>query len=263
MEFSLVVKQSREKQYKTAKAFFERFQLPCSYFYYSKIEAGTTPEVELAIKIAEALGINKRKALFAWVRSQMPDSETKSMFTELGDNMPLSADQMSVSRSLVINRMQAKLLEENPAYWELLLLMSSFTDLGTKPDRIMAGELRIALSELRVFQKKLFDHGLIDKDEKGNFKIKEWLFIPYSAEFYRLRDLNFLRAFDQFQKVSPDKRFRTTITRRLTPQQQREIESKVVALSNSIVDMKEYTPTQGAEVCTVGIFSSPRLFGDN
>lgn len=262
MEFSLLIKQHREELFNSAKSFYEKSKIPCSYYYYSKIESGTTPELDLALKITQVLKINKRKALYAWVRSQMPDSETKSMFTELGDESPLSADQMSINRSMIVNRMQARLLESDPIYWEIIVLMSSHSNFKTLPLSDLAKLFHLKVSKISEYLSNLYEHGLLDKDSSGSFRTKEWVYIPYQNDFEKLRDLNFFRAIDQFKRVPADLRFRTTITRLLTKEQQREIESKVVALSNAIIDMKEYPPSKGSECCTVGVFSSPRLFGE-
>lgn len=261
MEFSLLIKQRREELYESARRFYETSNLPCSYYYYSKIESGTTPEIDLAIRIAESLKINRRKAMYAWTRSQMPDPETKSFFTELGDDSPLSADQMSVHRSLIVNRMQAKLLESDPIFWEIIVLMSSHSNFAPLDEKELSKFFGLRINKIKYYLDSLFEHGLLDLDQNGKFKTKEWVFIPYQQDFEKLRDLNFFRALDQFKRAPQNQRFRTTITRLLTKEQQREIESKVVALSNSIIDMKEYDPSEGSECCTVGIFSSPRQFG--
>ncbi len=262
MEFSLLIKQRREEMFGSARSFFAKSKLPCSYYYYSKIESGATPEIELAIKIADSLKINKRKALYAWTRSQMPDSETKAMFTELGDDNPLSSEQMTVGRSLIVNRMQSKLLESDPVYWELIVLMSSYSNFKSIPEKEIAKLFNQTSIKVHDYLTELYNHGLLDKDKNGKFITKEWVFIPYESDFEKLRDLNFFRALKQFTRLPSNKRFRTTITRLLTKEQQREFESKVVALSNSIVDMKEYPLSSGAECYTVGIFASQRLFGE-
>lgn len=261
MEFSLLIKQRREELYDSARGFFEKSKLPCSYYYYSKIESGATPEVALAIKIADSLKLNKRKAMYAWARSQMPDSETKAMFTELDDAAPLSAEQMSVGRSLIVNRMQAKLLESDPTYWELIVLLSSYSNFKSIPEKEMAKLFNLPIGKIHEYLSELYSHGLLDKDKNGRYLTKEWVFIPYETDFEKLRDLNFSRALQQFKRIPSNKRFRTTITRLLTKEQQSEIESMVVALSNAIVDMKEYPLSSGSECYTVGIFASPRLFG--
>jgi len=263
MEFSDLIKQARQKRYDSAKDFFRQAKLPCSYFYYSKIENGTIPDVNLAITILKALGINLRKGLYAWARGQMPDQETRAFFTELDDKPRLSTEQRSVDRSLVINRMQAQLMEANPIYWEILVFFSSHFAHSQIKEKDISSKFHMPLSKLRQVMKELYDYGLLDRDNDGNYRSKEWVYIPYEKDFDRLRDVNFKRALEQFQKQDPKKRFRTTITRLLTKAQQKEVEAKVAALTHAIVDMPDETPPPEAEPYTVGLFAAPRIFGSD
>lgn len=55
----------------------------------------------------------------------MPSNEAKAYFTEIDDAPKPSAEQTSIERSVVVNRMQAKLLESNPIFWEVMLYIST------------------------------------------------------------------------------------------------------------------------------------------
>ncbi len=260
MEFSELIRTKRTEKAASAKEFHRNAKLSCSYFYYSKVESGTVPELPLAIEILRALGVNLRKGLYAWVRSQMPDKETKAFFAELDDETPLSAEQHSTSRAIVVNRMQAKLLESDPIYWEILVFFSTYHTFGIPEDKAIAKCFGVAPTKFRKHLETLYDHGLLDK-QNGKYISKEWFFIPYEQEFNSLRDVNFRRALDQFWHQSEDERFRTTITKPLTPAQWKEVEAKVVALTHSVVDMKEVTPPESAPY-TIGVFASRRRFGN-
>lgn len=258
MEFSELIKQTREAKFSSAKEFHRKAKLPCSYFYYSKVENGTVPEVNLAVTIINALGLNLRKGLYAWVRGQMPDKETKSYFTELGDQNLRSTEQMSIDRSFVVNRMQASFLETNPILWEILLIISNHYQEKNLSEKEISKILNLSLSKCSHFLNELYEFGLINKDKMGCYFSKEWIFIPYETEFDKLRDQNFKRAVDQFYKQKRDNRFRTTITRPITNKQKKEIEAMVLAFANAIVDLPE---EKDGEPYTVGVFSSPRIFG--
>lgn len=261
MDFSALIKQAREKHHASAREFHRVAKLPCSYYYYSTLENGTLPNIDLALVILKALKINLRKGLYAWVRSQMPDKETKAYFTELDDQPPMSSEQMSQSRALIVNRMQSKLLQSNPVYWELLLHFSVHYGHISPLPKDLSKSFKMTETKILPLLNELYDYGLLDKDKKGTLKSKEWVYIPYEKDYEGLRDVNFRRALDQFMKQPVSARFRTTITRLLTKEQQMDVETKVVALTNAVVDMKDEAPPE-AEPYTIGVFASTRRFGD-
>ncbi len=113
-EFCQLIRKERRKKFKTAREFYRINSISCTYAYYSKVENGVVPEITIAIEIISKLKINIRKALHAWVRDQMPNKELKSLFSELDDSPTLSSEQKSIDRSLVINRMQGRLLSQQP-----------------------------------------------------------------------------------------------------------------------------------------------------
>lgn len=260
MEFPALIKKEREKQYNSSKEFHARAGLNVTYFYYSQMEKDRLPELELAITILKALKINLRKGLYTWVRDQMPDKETRAFFTELGDETPRSSEQMSMGRSLVVNRMQAKFLKSDPIYWELVVFISAHHGIHNPNEKEIAARFGVTIPRATSLLEGLYEYGLIEKTNDGRYSSKEWVFIPYDAEYEDLRDTNFNRALDQFKKQQ-GKKFRTTITRFLTPAQQKEVEAKVLALTNSIVDMEDKNPSDN-ELVTIGVFASPRRMGE-
>jgi hypothetical protein len=262
MDFAELVRIKREKTYSTPRKFFHEHNLPCSYFYYTKVEKGTAvPTIDIALAIISKLKINLRKGLYAWVRAQMPDNETKALFAELDDVPTRSAEQMSIDRSLVINRMQAKLIASNPVYWEVLLFISCHYGETAFSTNQLAKHFKMTQTEMRPLVTDLFEFGLLNRDENGRFYSMEWIFIPYEEEFVSIRDSNFFRALEKFRGATDPDKFRTTITRMITDQQKREVQAFVSALQNWIIDLPDESPPH-AKPYTVGIFASERTFGN-
>ena len=260
MDFATLIVREREKLGLNTRAFHSRFKLTCSYFYYLKVEQGTIPSIDLALEIIEKLKLNRRKSLYAWTRDQMKTADDKAIFTEIGDEAPVPADQLSIDRTVVVNRMQSELLCQNPLYWEILLFLSLQ---GSKEVTLgaISQSFRMASAKMKGFLEELYRYGLISKGDKGFFT-KGWVFIPYDQEFEDVRDINFRRAFDQFFKYKGEPKFRSTVTHVLSKKQLRQLEQKAIALINSVVGMKP-DGRETVEPVTLGIFASSRLFGND
>ncbi len=261
-EFCEMVKSSRAKNYDNAKMFWREKSISCTYAYYSKVEKNTVPEISIALELIDKLGLNRRKALYAWVRDQMPNNELKAEFSEIDDRPRFSAEQRS-DQSCVVNRMQTKLLIKNPVYWEILLYFSTATSKFVPTVATVSKEFNMTQSQTKKMLEELYDYALLDKNSDGQYESKKWMFIPYEDEFKPLRDLNFRRAVGQFAKADPDYQFRTTITCCLLPRHQRIIESKFISLSNELIDLAQTEDTKDTIPFTVGIYSSPRIFGND
>ena len=261
-EFCELVREARQKRYKTAREFFRLNSLSCTYAYYSKVEKDTVPEIKIALEIIDKLKINTRTALYAWTRDQMPTNELRALFSQIGDSPSLSSDQNNSDRSTVINRMQVRLLLKNPVYWELLIYFGCFFGKKAPSPKDLSSAFGIKAPEVVKMLNELYDYGLLDKNSQGSFVSKEWVFIPYEDEFKPLRDFNFRRAFDQFLTSDPGTQFRTTITCPLLPRHQKTIEAKFLALTNELIDLSDKEKTADAIPYTIGIFSSPRRFGN-
>ncbi len=262
-EFSEMVRTKRMQDYDTARDFYRRNSLSCTYAYYAQIEKSATPEIILVLEIIDKLKLNSRKALFAWARDKMPTSELKSYFTEIGDEPSLSSEQNTAGRSLVINRMQAAFLSEHPVYWEILVYFSCNFGKKIPTMKELAKIFSMHVPKMEKICRQLFDYCLLDKNNDGLYLSKEWMFIPYEEEFKSLRDKNFIRATEQFKKAATDTQFRTTVTTLLTPEKQKTLESKVLALTNDIIDLSEKEKSKDAIPYTIGVFSSPRIFGND
>jgi hypothetical protein len=262
MEFSELVKSTRKKRYDNAYTFINERNPGCTYAYYQRVENGTAfPKVGVALEIIAALGINQRSGLMAWARTQMPDAETKAIFSDLEEEPLRSTEQLSLDRSVVVNRMQAKLLESNPIYWEMLVYCSCHHEFQKFDEASIAKKFDMKKHEVRNILNELHEYGLIDLDEDGSVESKEWFYIPHKSEYVSLRDLNFQRAQEKFWTTPEDKRLRTTITRLVSDEQIAEIESYVEAIQNRLIDLPDVEPPK-ARPYTVGIFASPRNFGN-
>ena len=262
MEFARLVREARQKDYKSARKFFSESNISCSYANYARIENGALPDTPLAIEILKYLNLNTRTGLYALVRDQMPDAETKAMFLEIGDQPPRSSNQDSPVRSLVVNRMQTKLLKSDSIYWELVTYLSTFDGFKKFLDRELARIFKTPISEIRSRLRELYDYGLIEQDEENRYYTKEWIFVPFEKEFEDLRDFNFGNAAKKFLKSKDGSKFRTTVTRLLTPKQRAELEGIVRAFTNSVVDIDQVEDPATARPCTIGVFYSERRFGN-
>jgi len=261
MEYCELIRTARERAYATPRQFHQQKNLSCSYFYYTKVERGSVPELTLAIEIIKALGINQRRGLYAWVRSQMPDGETKALFADLGDAPARSTEQTSVNRSMVVNRMQAKLIATDPVYWEILLFISCHHDIEIFTPEQIAKNFKMPPSDVRKMLHDLYEYGLLEKDENGQYVSREWIYIPYDPEFFPLREQNFKRGLEKFLELDPSQKYRTTITRLVTPEQDRQIQSYIDALTSWIIDLPDERPPT-AMPYTIGVFASKRGFGN-
>ena len=262
MEFARLVREARQKENKSARNFFSNSKISCSYANYARIEKGALPDASLAVEILKYLKLNIRTGLYALVRDRMPDAETKAMFLEMKDRPPRSSNQESQSRSLVVNRMQKKLLESDPVYWELITYLSTFDGFRRFLDRDLARIFKTPVVKLRKQLQELFDYGLIEQDKEKHFYTKEWIFVPYEKEFENLRNFNFGHATKKFLKSKDEDKFRTTVTRLLTQKQRGELESLVRAFTNSVIDIDQVEDPTNAKACTIGVFCSERNFGN-
>ncbi|MEZ4816328.1 MAG: hypothetical protein R3C42_10015 [Parvularculaceae bacterium] len=270
-EFSIMIKEKRQQEYPTARKFFLSNSINCTYQYYSRIEQGLSPDFDLAVQLLETLSLDLRKGLLAWVRDKLPKATQKALFSEIDEKKSSrNTDHVSVSESLVINRMQAKLLETDPCLWELLTYISINQERGNVSKKTIATNFKIPSDDLDKYLRSLYEHGLIDKLSSESVTTKDWLFIPYEEEFSSIRDTNFKRALEQFFKQPPLDRYRTTITCLMNPEIKSIFEAKVVALTNDIINLAQKLESDESNKklkketvpYTIGVFSSKRQFGN-
>jgi hypothetical protein len=156
------------------------------------------------------------------------------------------------------------LLARDPLYFELLIYIYCHYNIKPLGDTDIFEKFGASQIKIKTYLENLYDYGLIEKNELDQYVSKEWIFIPHDKEFREVRNINFKRAVHQYFKKKPETFFfRTTVTRFLTVEQQREAESLATAFYNSIVDLPDETDGQQDLVpFTIGIFGSERNFGN-
>ena len=255
MEFSKIIKKARKKVFKFPRTFFSSVSLSCGYTYYLQIERGEKiPSALLAVELLEALGCEIKSGLYAWVRDQLEAEEHKAMF---GIPTHQLENRKKQKESLIINRMQAKLLQKAPVYWDIITFINSYSRVFNPDTQRIANEIKLPIEEVEKILHELWEYGLIDKVEANCFTTKFWVFIPYDQEFMPLRDYNFNRAYQRFWTSPPETRFRTTQNCLVTATQKEQILQYIMSLLETISSIPECN--EGVSF-TLGIFASERNF---
>jgi len=262
MEFCQLVRSSRSEKHKTAREFHQKSDLPCSYFYYSTIEKGTAiPNIDLALKIIEALEMDRRKAIFSWARSQMPDNETKSIFADVDRHDSPSLETTPASKALVINRPQSRYLTKNPIAMELITYINlEGENVSSSPSKL-ANFFNSDVNQINETLINLYDLGLIDKSDSGSYVAKDWVFVPFTSEYEKLNNNIFKRSYAQFERSSDSTKIRHVATVMLTDDKKTELQGKIKSLINWAVAANQ-DKSDEAKPYTLGMFGSRRIFGN-
>lgn len=257
MEYSKLITKCRQTKFKFPRTFFNQANLSCGYTYYLQVERGEKiPPASLAAEILEALDCDVKSGLLAWARDQFDDEKYMSMFRP--SLHQLRPPKRAQANTLAVNRMQAKLLRQSPLYWEVLTYMNSFCQVSSFKPEDISDTFHLSLPKANEILTKLFEFALVDRNEDGSYRTKEWLFIPYDEEFVDLRDENFERAYKRFLRQSHDKKFRTTHTRTVTETQRKIILEKVFSFLDEVTALEEMK--ENIVPFTIGIFASDRSF---
>lgn len=256
LEFSQIITHERKKKFKFPKTFHNQANLSCTYLHYLYIERGQKhPTSTLAAEILKALGCDVRMGIYAWARDQFDSEELKGLFRP--SIHQLKRSKKTGEGALAVNRMQGNLLRKSPIYWEILTFMNAYSQALDLSDEIVARKCKLPIKEAREYLQELYENALIDREENGLYKIKEWLFIPYNDEFKDIRDGNFQRAYERFKTSKEGWRFRTTHTRIVTPEQKEAMQQKIFTLLDEITDMPD---NEEGRAVTLGVFASDRSF---
>lgn len=264
-EFAKLISEKRKQKYKSARDFYEKNSISCTYFYYSKIEKGTLPDIQLSVELLTLLELNIKQGLLAWLRDQLQTPAQKALFLdtsiekkEINSN---STEPQTIENFTVINRMQAKLLATNPVYWELALYIVSHYQMRQikipELEKIFQSSREEIISKLN----DLYEWGVIDRKDEENYFTKKFIKIPHDSEFMDLRDKNFQRAYEQFKQIESKNKFRTTLTRLLHPKDIPIIQTRLQSAMNDFIDYKSMADEKNLVPFTMGIFSSERKFG--
>ena len=270
-EFSLLVKEKRKQNYATARQFFLKNSIPCTYQYYAKIESGSLPNIDLALNLIETLKLDLRLSLFAWMRDNLDSPSKKALFSQIDHSTTWrETNNPNPNKTLIVNRMQAKLLNTDQIYWELLTYVSNLQDRKKVSPENISKNFNMPIGEVNDLLRNLYDYGLVETFAKDSVTTREWIFIPYDDEFVETRDKNLKRAFEQFWKVPQRDRYRTTITCLMDPEIKEIFEAKVIALTNELItlsrkleekEQKNKSYSKESVPYTVGVFASQRKFG--
>jgi hypothetical protein len=259
MRFSEFIKRERQKQFETPAEFYRKGNLSCSYYHYTKIENGNTPDIPLAVEILRALNVPIKKGIYSLIRTKLPDKESRALFNDPEESdFKGYSDTVTFDRAFIVNPSQVELLCSNPLYLELALFMSCNLEKCFSSEEI-ASVFKIQNSEAVEFLLKLKEIGLIYGD--GNrYWTKNWIYTPDDNVFVQLKDSTLKRALDKYLNQPADSRWQKTLTVNVTPIQKKAIEDMLENLSFSIVGISD--TSNESKTLTVGLFSSWRTFGN-
>jgi hypothetical protein len=265
-EFALLISEKRKEKYPSARAFCLENQLPITQQYYSKVESGFLPTLEIAKLLIETLNLDLRIGLIAWLRDHLPKASEKALFQEkLNTSSKRETNNPDPSTTLIVNRVQLKLLLKDPIYWEFLMYISDFQKHRKITLETIEKEFNLPKKATEEILKELYDNGLIETFSKNSITSKDWIFIPYNEEFADVRDQNIKRAFEQFWKIPKDERYRTTITCLVDEATVSIFEANTVSLVNELTQISSRLEKEQKKSklfpYTVGVFASHRKFG--
>ncbi|MEK7690628.1 MAG: helix-turn-helix transcriptional regulator [Bdellovibrionota bacterium] len=129
---SRLIREARERKYKTAKQFWEEHEdvLKVSYPHYSTVETGKShPDINLAISISNILKLDLRTVCHLWAKDQMPNAQTKGFFDPV-PGLDVSGITTRFKDSLdefyVFTEKQTEAFNEHPFLWDVLSFIMAF-----------------------------------------------------------------------------------------------------------------------------------------
>jgi hypothetical protein len=254
-----LIKKERQKKYPSPSNFYKKNKLSCSYYHYTKIENGTNPDIKLAVEILRALEIPIKKGIYALIRSEMPDKESRALFSDPEKSEFKSyGDKVSFDESIIVNHSQVKLLNSNPFYLEILLFMSCNMKKQFSTEEI-SDIFKITFNESHHLLKNLVIAGLVCEDNEL-FSTKNWIYTPDDKDFRDLKDNTIKRALEKHLSQCHNIKWQKTLTINASDEVKKTIEDMLENLSKSIVGLSEDCPE--SKPMTVGLFSSWRSFGN-
>lgn len=265
-EFALLISEKRKEKYPSARAFCSQNQLPITHQYYSKVESGFLPTFEIAKLLLETLSLDLRVGLLAFMRDHLEKPSEKALFNEwTNTSSKRETNNPDPDSTLIVNRVQLKLLLNDPIYWEFLMYISDFQKHRKISVEVIEKEFNLPKKVVEEILKELYENGLIETFSKDSITSKDWIFIPYNDEFAAVRDLNIKRAFEQFWKNPRNERYRTTITCLVDEATVSIFEANTVSLVNELTKISSKLEKEQKKSklfpYTVGVFSSKRKFG--
>jgi hypothetical protein len=252
MDIYRYIRESRERRFRNAKAFWAATKPPFSYEYYSSIERGTKfPNIETLLFICEQLRLNRKRACFLWAAEMMPDAETREFFhlpDEAEEPIPLGS-QITLEKTFLVTSAHKRLLEASPLYWEVLSFFATYEEHSFTLPEILE---RIAIPKFQLLRilGDLVAHDLLKYQRRRYAHPKTYMHIPNDREFFRLRNRNFLHAAKQLiyglkpADVVADRAFRTTINKQLTAAQVERAMTRVKATVTELLNFEPPRPNE-------------------
>lgn len=236
-----LIRRVREKSYKTAREFYNSCSnLGISYSFYSAIETGKKmADIDVVLKISSLLGIDERTACHLWAKDQMPNSRTRGYFEptpgaeQKGD--PIYED-MNIDDYYVLHETQIKNFRNTPYLWDLVSLISAFSNSSPVTVESAAKLLNVAEEKVAVEIEWLKSERFVYESDGKLRRTHPFIHIPNRKEFKEFRDSNFLRASqDLVNKMSQEYLIdktgcRVTFMKSASAEQARMIVKKIESL---------------------------------
>jgi biotin operon repressor/DNA-binding XRE family transcriptional regulator len=265
-QVSQLVREGRQRKYKTAKDYWQENQetLRVSYPHYSSIEAGTKfPDIQLAVAIAKTLKLDLRLICHVWAKDQMPDAETSAYFDPVpgteNKGIP-TAMHPCLDEFYVFTEQQIPALLANSSIWEILVFVMAFTD-STPPTELQIGQaLGVERKSVTEAIEWLRNEGLLFSDKGVLRARRKYFHLPNTPPFRKIRDNNFVRiSKDLAAKITSEQlaaktAYRTTFMRRLTEVQAIEISQHIDGLVGHLGNMDNH----GQEFYALTVGFGPR-----
>ncbi len=232
---SILIYESRQRKYKTAKEFWtlHQEQLKVSYPHYSTVETGTKlPDIRLAIAIAKTLKIEIRHICHAWAKDHMPDPQTKAFFEPTPgreEKGTPSSVMAHMDDCFVFSETHIPFLSAHKRTWDILSFVLAFGREQGPTEKQVSQALNIEANEMRVTVEWLRNQGIIVSVDGCLTTKVRFFYIPNTEAFREVRNSNFMIACeDLMRKITPQEilkkeSHRSVFMRRITRLQAEQI----------------------------------------
>lgn len=248
---SNLIRESRERNYKTAKEFWQEHHdvLKVSYPHYASVEAGTKfPDIELAVAIAKTLKLDLKLVCHAWAKDQMPSPETKAFFEPTPgkeiQGVPTTL-KIPIDDYYVFTERQIPALKANPKIWDILSFIMAFDHYAKPTEKDIAKILGYSSADVKTALEWLRNEGLVTSEGGKLSAPRRYHHLPNTIAFKETRDSNYLyfsqdvvkklNAVDLMNKEA----YRTTFLRRITRKQAEQICERIDDLVAQLGNMQD------------------------
>ncbi|MBS1982738.1 MAG: hypothetical protein JST16_01085 [Bdellovibrionales bacterium] len=232
---SILIQESRQRNYKTAKDYWNAHKdvLKVSYPHYSTVETGTAfPDIKLAIAISKTLKIELRHICHAWAKDSMPDPETKAFFEPIPGReekgIP-SAIKAQLDDYFIFTENHIPFLKAHPKAWDVMSFILAFAEGPWPTEAQVEAALGLNAEILQPILEWLRNEGLVISKDGKLLTRRKFFHLPNTEEFREIRNSNFtIASQDVVSKIAASEikekeAYRTVFMRRLTRHQANEI----------------------------------------